>query len=209
MLPESNAFFSAIKNGNKALVEEMLNTDIKYLNMPYGNKNSYDELNGKSTPLIFAIHNGQVEIAKTLLLQGADPNLGNSQGTTALQEFIIQDYKHQNVNGYKDIISMLLSTGANPNIQNKYGNTALMIVANECFKHYDNSYMVSILLDKGADPNIKNNFNNTALMFALMSSNNKAIEMLLTKDIQLNIINNNDLTALMYAASYNKENMKM
>ena len=53
-----------------------------------------------------------------LLKAGADPNIQNEWGTTALM--MASRY------GYKECVFELLKAGANPNIQDKYGDTATL-----------------------------------------------------------------------------------
>lgn len=69
------------------------------------------------TPLMHAIHKGQKQSVRALLQHGADVNVRNSNGSTALIE--AAGY------GYAEIVAMLLEAGANPEIRDKNGYTAL------------------------------------------------------------------------------------
>ena len=92
-------------------------------------------------------------IAKSLLNHGADPNIQDNDGNTALM--------HAANQGFSDIVKLLLEGGADPDIQNRSGNTALMMAS-----YQGHTEIVRLLLDHGADPNIKNRFGNSALMRA-------------------------------------------
>lgn len=92
-------------------------------------------------------------IAKSLLNHGADLNIQDNDGNTALMYAADQ--------GLSDIFELLLEGGADPDIQNRSGNTALMMAS-----YQDHTEIVRLLLDHGADPNIKNRFGNSALMRA-------------------------------------------
>lgn len=151
------SFFSAIKNGNITIVEEVIKEYPQYINAYHAGKKVISIPKEDITPLIYAINNGQANIAQLLLSQGADPNIQTDQGNTALMTFIQNSYQHHNVTGYNQIIDDLFKYKADPNIQNKYGNTSLMIVANESFGNYDNSDILSLLLQNRANPDTKNN----------------------------------------------------
>ena len=58
------------------------------------------------------------EIVELLLDSGADPNIKNYRGNTALMM--------ASVKGYSDIVRLLLERNADPNIQNNEGYTSLI-----------------------------------------------------------------------------------
>lgn len=72
---------------------------------------------GGSTPLISAITFGKSEIALALIHAGADVNLQNNEGATALHvaSFFCRT----------EIVKALLNTNIDKTIKNKYGSTAL------------------------------------------------------------------------------------
>ena len=72
-------------------------------------------------PLINTAEKGYKEIAILLLERGANINLRNKKGTTALMIAA--------KNGHTETISMLLARGADINNKNNNGWTALMIAA--------------------------------------------------------------------------------
>ncbi|EPF5079387.1 ankyrin repeat domain-containing protein [Yersinia enterocolitica] len=90
---------------------------------------------GSIFPLAMA---GNVEVAQALVEHGADVNLANKNGETAI-------FFNKNV----DVIKFLISKGANINHLNKDGETAL-------FKTSDMTIIKS-LIRMGCSPFIKNN----------------------------------------------------
>ena len=73
--------------------------------------------------LIDAVRNGDIELVQELLENGANPNIQNRNGRTALMVAIAW--------GYTDIVLLLLEKGADPNISANSGerlpNTALEV----------------------------------------------------------------------------------
>jgi len=67
--------------------------------------------------LIRASETGRKGIVEKLLKLGANPNLKDKNGDTALI--------WATRNGHTDIVEMLLNAGADPNIMNKWGRTAI------------------------------------------------------------------------------------
>lgn len=67
--------------------------------------------------------------AKRLLGSGADPNIQNAQGETALMLAI--NTPPINVEDMPDFVHLLLRFGAKPNLQNARGDTALTIACSE------------------------------------------------------------------------------
>jgi ankyrin repeat protein len=66
--------------------------------------------------LLIAATNGHIAMVRLLLEHGADPNLRNYDGVTALHNAV---YENQ-----LDIVALLLEAGADPNIKDRFGNTA-------------------------------------------------------------------------------------
>ena len=71
------------------------------------------------TALIYATHIGNEEIARLLIENGANLNLQDKEGKTALMHAIQHDY-------LKEIAKLLVEKGANLNLQDKEGLTVVM-----------------------------------------------------------------------------------
>jgi hypothetical protein len=133
---------------------------------------------------MIAVQNKNNNLIHLLLEAGANPNLRNHYGETAImlssyhgeigmtKQFYSKgaEINHKGWNpliyaatkGHTDIIEMLLSIGAKIDSTSDNGTTALMMAARG--DHLD---AVKLLLKKGANPNIRNESGGTALSFAL------------------------------------------
>lgn len=79
-----------------------------------------------NTPLIDAVSGGTMNYAavRELLAFGADPNIQNSSGDTALI-VAVREYSYHRPDYDADVIKMLLEAGANPNLPDNTGRSAL------------------------------------------------------------------------------------
>lgn len=102
------------------------------------------------SPLMRAVADGDSFSAQTLIKQGADVNIKDSNGYSALTHAVIK--------GHKDIAKILLENKANLRVTDVYGNNLLLIAASSC-----NSEMLQFLIDNGLELNSKNNEGATAL----------------------------------------------
>ena len=177
----------AVRSGDIETVTSLLEgTDINMQNEEDG-----------MTALISASINGKRDIVELLLKAGADPNIKDALGQTALM----------GAQGNIDILRLLLlDKGVNPNIQDRRGNTALMIATVQ-----RNTDVVKLLLDKGVDPNIVDTDGKTALIISAATvpfsrqendDNLKNVRLLLDKGADPNIVDNDGKTALMHATYY-------
>jgi ankyrin repeat protein len=95
-------------------------------------------INGASTPLHLALHEGHVDLARMLVECGTDPLAQDEDGWTALH-FASRD-------GHVDLARMLIERGADGSNQNEEGPTALHLALEN--NHVDLAW---ILLEHGVD----------------------------------------------------------
>ena len=123
-----------------------------------------------------------------LLAHGADPNLQNQAGWTALMYACDQFDSDMD----PSIPVLLLSTGANPNAARFDGLTALMVAAN-CGYHAG----VEVLLRANADINVQDTFfGATALHFAARNGLLSVSEVLLAAGSDTSLFDEDGQTAL-------------
>ncbi|SEP23172.1 Ankyrin repeat-containing protein [Flavobacterium sp. CF108] len=138
-----NTLFIDIQNGNIDNVKSFFKTrDI----------NTTDNFN--RTAIINAALYNQTAIIKWLLEQGADINLQDKNGYTALH-FSAQE-------GNIDSTMLLLENKANPNIKDIHGNTPAWVAIMN-WKAGANFDTLDQLVKKGTDLTIKNCANRSAL----------------------------------------------
>ena len=110
-------------------------------------------------------YNGNLEMVRFLLEQGANANAKDNQGTTAL---IGAAY-----NGHAEIVKALLAYGADSNAKQYDGQTALMGAA---FRGH--AEIVKILLADGADVSAARKDGATALTAARTGDNKRIVQLL-------------------------------
>jgi ankyrin repeat protein len=121
------------------------------------------------TPLFTAINNQNVEAVKFLLSNGANPNVFDTYGNTALM----------NASGRKDrheIIPLLLSRNVEVNAYNNTENTALHFLANG---NVESPEEIRLLVKRGAKVNDQNSYGYTPLHNACYMHNMETMKMLL------------------------------
>jgi hypothetical protein len=119
-------------------------------------RNSHDE-----TPLMLAVIQGEVEVARELIEKGADVN---KTGWTPLH--------YAASKGHLELIHLLLDEDAYIDAESPNGTTPLMMAAG----YSENPMACKVLLDEGADPSIKNYKNLTAMDFALHANHEQAAQ---------------------------------
>ena len=130
---------------------------------------------------------GHSWVGQILLKKGADPNIWNKDGATALM--------YASHNDHSEVVEILLKGGADPNIQKKDEATALMYASQN--GHFE---VVQILLKGGADPNSRTENGATSLMVASENGHFEAVQILLEGGADPNIKKKDGATSLMYAS---------
>ena len=123
---------------------------------------------GGKSPLMYASQYGNDNLVKRFLEKGADANIVDGEGNSALTLVCKRTRKKT------EIAKLLLEAGANINHVDNNGYSAL-INAIMHSKKKRSSQIVQLLLDKGADPGQMTNDMTTALYYAFASSNNKIV----------------------------------
>ena len=191
------------------------------------NINAQSESDGR-TALISAAARGDLEVSSFLLQRGADVNIQDKQGYTALFHAIHARYEevekillnHPNLdpnarglNGItalssyvwrdrKNAAQKLLELGADVNAQDDDGDAALHGAARN-----GNVEILGILLDKGADPNLKNKQGGTPLMWAAVFGHEDAARWLIEHGANPSLKDNGGMTARDWAIKNKHENL--
>jgi len=139
-------------------------------------------------PLVAAAKNGDRAALRALVLQRADVNVADGDGTTALHWASHRDDL--------DSAGLLVRAGANVNAANDLGATPLWIASQN-----GSTSLVRVLLQAGADPNLALLLGETPLMVASRSGSADVVEQLLLKGANVNARAARGQTALMWAAA--------
>ncbi|XP_059167340.1 putative ankyrin repeat protein RF_0381 [Physella acuta] len=161
-------------------------------------KENVNELNGrgeKKIALHLCIERGYVDIVDTLLDAGADVNLADGNGKTALhyaaryESLKLVQLLDKRTNSYCSSV-----LGEKPDMKDW---TALYNAAIE-----DSKKRIQLLLDKGAAINSIDNFEQTALHYASYSGSNEIVDFLLEAGASADILDTCGETALHCAVVY-------
>ncbi|TEA11255.1 putative ankyrin repeat protein [Colletotrichum sidae] len=111
------------------------------------------------TPLFAAVEMNALELARSLLKYGADPNLSASASQESPLAIAVMD-------GKMDFVHLLLTYGGDPNHVMANGNTVLIASMNKTTP----KKLVDLMLDYGSDPNVKNSEGKTALFETIQAA---------------------------------------
>jgi ankyrin repeat protein len=159
---------------------------------------SPDALNKEGeTHLYYAVKWKNVEQVIYLLGKGADPNLQNPSGKTALMaafHLIYTNSDRPKVEEAQQMIRLLLDSGADPNLQDKDGNTVMM--------HIPRREFAEQFLSAGADPTIKNSQGRTVLHRWYSFLNRSLLDTVVSRGCSIDAPDLDGLTPLMFIAGY-------
>jgi len=137
-------------------------------------KDKIDTLNEDGLgPLHLAAQYGNVDIVNKLIENGADINIKDKYGSTALRWAIVGDNK--------DIALLLIKKGIDFKIKDESGHTALDIAVRK--NKYD---IAHILINKGADIDNRNDKGYTPLHAAILFNHYKIAELLIENGADVN-----------------------
>jgi hypothetical protein len=142
--------------------------------------------NTDSTALGEAVASGKLELVQALLNAGADANMRNSTGQTALMR--LDD------DSSAEIARALIDAGAKLNLKDEEGESALMVAA-----ALEKAEILQALLDAGAKVNSRNKEGKTALMIAAEEGYVDNVKALLIAGADVGRKDKDDMTALKYA----------
>ena len=171
--------------------------------------------------LMLASRNGHHDTVQLLLAAGANPNVQDNKGHTAIWfaclkghdgivELLLNENADPNISaknrwtplmnacqgGHKNTVELLLQKEVDPNIVNcKTGKTPLMQASQN--GHHD---IVQLLLNAGANPNVQDNNHRTAIELASLNGHYVVTELLVKKNADPNIPTNTGWTPLMNAS---------
>lgn len=141
------------------------------------------------TSLMNAVLKNNVKTVHRLLQKGADPNIQDNKGRTALVLASLMPEENT------EIIKSLINYGADPNIrENENLGTALMYATGK-----GKIEVVKVLISAGADVNISASGGMTPLMVAAMANHNDLLTLLSRVANNLDAQNKEGQTALFFA----------
>ncbi|CAE7522789.1 UBP13 [Symbiodinium sp. CCMP2592] len=142
-----------------------------------------------STALITAsMEQTDVTVVSLLLEAGAEPNMADEVGLTALLAASTQ--------GNLEVVRLLLKDGAKKDLADNDGMTAFLSASRR--GHVD---IVRLLIDAGADMNVADRNGWTALLWASFNGLAAIIRVLLDAGARVDVAGNNRDTALLWASS--------
>ena len=160
------------------------------------NVNAFNKEESNSTALLRAAYHGDDRCVELLIQSGADVNLGDMNGMTALHEACGGDLFL--APGKFRCMELLIKAGANVNaVDNELGNTPLHWAV-ECDRSLN---CVQFLLHSGADVNVQNVYGRTVLMNASRLGCPADVKEFIAAGADVNTHNHDGHAALIIAAA--------
>ena len=192
------------------------------------NINAQNESDDGRTALISAAARGDLQVVTFLRHSGADINVRDKNGYTALLHAIEAGYDdveqvlldHPNLDPHarglngvtalssyvwrerKDAVQKLLDRGADVNAQDNDGDAPLHGAAQT-----GNVEILDMLLDRGANPNLKNKQGGTPLMWAAVYGHEDAARWLMEHGADSSLKDNDGMTARDWAVRNKREKL--
>ena len=199
----SKELFDAIKKGDAATVERLVDGDPRLVN-------ARDD-NGLS-PILIALYWGQKDIAGAILRRGPELNVFEAAAAgdaRRVRELVDGDRTQANAtsaDGYsalglaaffkrRDVVRYLLDAGADTRPASRQGGFTPLHSAVATDAGERDIDVVRMLLEKDADPNAKNASGSTALHTAAFTGDREVIDLLLARGGDPTIRNNDGKTA--------------
>jgi ankyrin repeat protein len=140
-------------------------------------------------PLIESSRHHDAEEVQQLLAEGADPDVRQADGATALHWAAYREDA--------DMLAALVQAGANVNVINRLGASPLYLAAKS-----GNAELIESLVRAGADPDLALQEGETPLMTAARAGTVKGVEVLVAAGADVNVHEQSrGQTALMWAAA--------
>ncbi|MGA2713218.1 MAG: ankyrin repeat domain-containing protein [Bryobacteraceae bacterium] len=156
--PQATRIMEALRNGDRQEFDKLLRENPKAA----GGRGP-----GGSTPLMYAALYGDAGSVRRLLGNGANPNVQNDAGATALMWAMDDEERAR----------LLLEGGADPNARSGEGRTALIIAAGR----FGSSAVVKLLLDHGADPSAISSQGQSAASVAALAGDEEVLRILVAR----------------------------
>jgi uncharacterized protein len=195
--------FDAIKKGEGATVDELLDRDAALVNA-----RNEDGL----SPLLVAMYWGRGDIASSILRRNPDLNVFEAAAageTERVRELVAADRSQAtalSIDGYtalglaaffkhRDVVRDLLAAGAEARAASRQGGFTPLHSAVATDAGARDIEIVRMLLDAGADPNAKAQSGSTALHTVAFTGDREVAELLLTHGADPSLRNNDGKTA--------------